>query len=138
MPRSAWFSRKARPTSFRIIGIIHRIGAVGAEVKHLATLCGQERLHRLLQRESGMIGTYGDAHRSPRFSDLPPDGCYIVLGREAELLLQFLERHRGSERLHSDAMTAPWWRGSETIPSCFISLGSFFAAFIYSLATLPG
>ncbi len=34
---------------------------MGAQVEHLATLCGQESFHRLLQRESSMIGTYGGA-----------------------------------------------------------------------------
>lgn len=77
---------------FRIVGIIHRLDAAGAEVEHLTTLCGQESLRRLLQRESGMIGTYGDARRSPRFRDLLLYGCDDVLVGEAELLLQFLDR----------------------------------------------
>jgi hypothetical protein len=38
-----------------IVGIVHRIGAVSAQVKDVAMLRGQENLHRLLQRESGMI-----------------------------------------------------------------------------------
>ena len=98
----------------RIVGIVHRIGAVGAQVEDLAMLRGQESLHRLLQRESGMIRSYRDAHRSPRFRDLVLRRRDDVLGSEAELLLQFLERRRGAERLHADAVTA---RRRHTAPS---------------------
>src|SRR5262249_50848860 len=68
-------------------------------------LRGQENLHRLLESESGMIRSYRDAHRSPRFRDLVLRRRDDVLGGKAELLLQFLERRRGAERLHADATT---------------------------------
>ena len=90
----------------RIIGIVHGIGAVGAQVEDLAMLRGQEGFHRLLKCKSGMIRTYRDAHRSPRFRDLLLRRCDDILGGEAELLLQFLQRRRGAERLHADAVTA--------------------------------
>ena len=70
----------------RIVGIVHRIGAVGAQVEDLVMLRGQESLHRLLQRKSGMIRTYRDTHRSPRFRDLLLRRRDDILGREAELL----------------------------------------------------
>jgi hypothetical protein len=57
-----------------IIGIVHRIGVVGAQIEDLAMLRGQESLHRLLQRESRVIRSNRDTHRSPRFRDLPPSG----------------------------------------------------------------
>src|SRR5262249_25031064 len=41
--------------SGRIVGIIHRIGAVGAQVEDVAMLCGRETLDLLLERKSGMI-----------------------------------------------------------------------------------
>ena len=90
----------------RIIGIVHRIGAVGAQVEDLAMLRGQKSLHVLLKCKSGMIRTYRYAHRSPRFRDLLLCRCDDILGGEAELLLQFLQRRGGAERLHADAVTA--------------------------------
>ena len=36
---------------------------------------GQEGFHRLLKCKSGMIRTYRDAHRSPRFRDLQFRRC---------------------------------------------------------------
>ena len=89
----------------RIVGIIHRIGAVGAQVQDLAILRGQEGFHRLLECESGMILTYRDAHRSPRLRNLLLCRCDDILECEAELLLQFLQRRGGAERLHPDAVT---------------------------------
>ena len=87
--------------------LVYGLTLIAAQVEHLATLCGQESLYRLLQRESGMIRTYRDAHCSPRFRDLLLCRNDNVLRSEAELLLQFLERRRGAERLHADALTAP-------------------------------
>src|SRR6516162_2803585 len=72
-----------------IIGIVHRIGAVGAQVEDLAMLRGQEDFHRLLKCKSRVIRTYRDAHCLPRFRDLLLRRCDDVLGGEAELLLQF-------------------------------------------------
>jgi predicted PurR-regulated permease PerM len=56
----------------RVIGIVHRIGAIGAQVENLAMLLGQESLHRFLQCESRMVRAYGDAHRLPPLSLSPP------------------------------------------------------------------
>ena len=89
-----------------IVGIVHRIGAVGAQVEDFPIVRGQEGFHRLLKCKSGMIRTYRDAHRLPRFRDLLLRRCDDILGGEAELLLQFLQRRGGAERLHADAVTA--------------------------------
>jgi hypothetical protein len=76
----------------RIVGIVHGICAVGAQIEDLAMLRGQEGFHRLLKCKSGMIRTYRDAHCSPRFYDLQLRRCDDVLEGEAALLLQFLPR----------------------------------------------
>src|SRR5262249_18385165 len=101
------FFAQGSTDGLRIVGIVYWIGAVGAEVKDLAVRRGQESLHRLLESESGMIRSYRDAHRSPRSRDLVLRRRDDVRGGEAELLLQFLERRRGAERLHADAVPAP-------------------------------
>ena len=52
-----------RGDGLRVVGIVHRILAVSTHVDHLEMLGGQERLHRLLQLEAGMIRADGHAHR---------------------------------------------------------------------------
>ena len=49
-----------------------------------------------------MIGPNGNAHYLPRLSQLLHGGFDNTLFREAELLLQFFEWSRGSERRHAD------------------------------------
>jgi hypothetical protein len=61
---------------------------------------------RVQRRKARRIRTYCDAHLSARFSDLELRRRDDVLGGEAEPLLQFLQRRRGTKRLHADAMTA--------------------------------
>src|SRR6516162_8344880 len=39
---------------FRIVGIVYRVGAIGAHIDDVAMFCNQENLDRLLQRKSGM------------------------------------------------------------------------------------
>ena len=53
---------RGRGDGLRVVGIVHRILAVGTHVNHLEMLGGQERFHRLLQLEAGMIRTDGHSH----------------------------------------------------------------------------
>ena len=88
-----------------VIGIVHRVLAVGPHVQGLVMLRRQEAFHRFLQFESCMICTNCDSHHSPRLFDLLPGCNQNALGHEAEFLLQLLQRCRRTERVQANAVT---------------------------------
>ena len=45
-----------------VVGVVDRLVAARPDVEHLAVLGGEERLHRLLEIEAGVIGPNRDAH----------------------------------------------------------------------------
>src|SRR5215472_17819890 len=109
----AFAGEKALGYFLREVGIIDRRSAAGARIFHCMSVLTQEIDQGLLEFEAGVIGANGYAHAAfvvlastPSFLEKLFRGGDHRVGGKTKAFQQILDRGRGAESLHADALAS--------------------------------